>query len=81
MRPPSRGLDLLAPRGKGPAALSAVAEAIEADPDARRGARGGREGRPLPQRYWSWFRLWFALGVPAFVSLVIVFWLMIAKPA
>jgi len=47
--------------------------------DAAREA--AENGRPLPQRYWSWFRLWFALGVPAFVSLVIVFWLMIAKPA
>lgn len=47
--------------------------------DAAREA--AENGRPLPPRYWSWFRLWFALGVPAFASLVIVFWLMIAKPA
>src|SRR3954468_11711803 len=43
--------------------------------DAAREA--AENGRPLPQRYWRWFRLWFALGVPAFASLVIVFWLMI----
>lgn len=30
------------------------------------------------QRYFRW---WFALGWPAFVGLVIVFWLMVAKPA
>jgi uncharacterized membrane protein len=38
-------------------------------------------GAPLPARYWRLFRLWFALGIPAFVSLLVVFWLMIAKPA
>lgn len=27
------------------------------------------------------FRLWFALGWPAFLGLVVVFWLMVAKPA
>ena len=26
------------------------------------------------------FRLWFALGVPAFGSLIVVFWLMVTKP-
>lgn len=26
------------------------------------------------------FRLWFALGWPAFIGLVVVFWLMVAKP-
>ncbi len=30
------------------------------------------------QRYFRW---WFALGWPAFVGLVAVFWLMVAKPA
>lgn len=37
-------------------------------------------GQSLPQRYWSYLRLWIALGVVAFVSLVIVFFLMVAKP-
>lgn len=27
------------------------------------------------------FRIWFALGWPAFVGLLIVFWLMVAKPS
>jgi uncharacterized membrane protein len=34
----------------------------------------------LPDRYWSYLRLWVALGVVAFVALVIVFYLMVAKP-
>ena len=31
-------------------------------------------------RYDRLFRLWFALGWPAFGGLVVIFWLMIAKP-
>ena len=37
-------------------------------------------GTALPDRYWTYLRRWTALGVPAFVALVIVFWLMVAKP-
>jgi uncharacterized membrane protein len=32
-------------------------------------------------RLKRYFRIWFALGWPAFIGLVGVFWLMIAKPA
>lgn len=32
-------------------------------------------------RVWRYFRWWFALGWPAFIGLVAVFWLMVAKPA
>ena len=35
---------------------------------------------PLAPMYWGYARLWFWLGVPAFVSLAMVFWLMVAKP-
>jgi uncharacterized membrane protein len=35
---------------------------------------------PLPPQYFVYMRVWAALGVPAFVALVIVFWLMTAKP-
>jgi uncharacterized membrane protein len=35
---------------------------------------------PLPQRYYMLFRLWFLSGFPAFVAVVAIFWLMIAKP-
>lgn len=34
----------------------------------------------LPRDYWRYERAWTLLGFPAFVSLVIVFWLMTAKP-
>jgi uncharacterized membrane protein len=36
---------------------------------------------PLPAVYFRYLRVWTLLGVPAFVSLLVVFWLMIAKPA
>jgi uncharacterized membrane protein len=38
------------------------------------------DGTPLPPAYQRAMGLWFALGWPAFVSLLIVFLLMIAKP-
>jgi uncharacterized membrane protein len=38
-------------------------------------------GTALPERYWSYMRGWVALGVVAFVSLIVVFYLMVAKPA
>jgi uncharacterized membrane protein len=34
----------------------------------------------LPARYWRYERVWVLLGIPAFVSLLIVFYLMVAKP-
>jgi len=34
----------------------------------------------LPEKYWSHLRVWVALGVIAFLSLVAVFYLMVAKP-
>jgi uncharacterized membrane protein len=36
---------------------------------------------PLPARYWRFLRLWVALGIVAFVALVVVFFLMVVKPA
>lgn len=38
-------------------------------------------GEPLGATYFRTMRLWFALGWPAFLGLLGVFWLMIAKPA
>jgi uncharacterized membrane protein len=38
-------------------------------------------GTSLPNTYWLYARVWFWLGVPAFLSLVVVFWLMVAKPS
>src|SRR5688572_21336814 len=37
-------------------------------------------GKPLPPRYRIFLRAWILLGIVAFVSLVVVFYLMVAKP-
>lgn len=37
-------------------------------------------GEPLPRRYHSLFRLWFAFGFPAFGAVLAIFWLMITRP-
>jgi uncharacterized membrane protein len=34
----------------------------------------------LPRSFHLWFRVWFALGVPAFAAVIAIYWLMIAKP-
>ena len=34
----------------------------------------------LPSPYWRMFGWWIALGIPAFASLLVVFYLMVAKP-
>lgn len=39
-----------------------------------------RSGIVLPETYHRYARRWFWLGVPAFLSLITVFWLMVAKP-
>lgn len=39
-----------------------------------------RDGTDLPALYWRYLRIWVALGIPAFFALVVVFWLMVAKP-
>jgi len=43
-------------------------------------AAAAREAKPLPAEYRRLFRLWFALGFPAFAAVLGVFWLMIVKP-
>jgi uncharacterized membrane protein len=35
---------------------------------------------PLPPQYGHYERAWVLLGIPAFCSLMVVFWLMVAKP-
>jgi uncharacterized membrane protein len=37
-------------------------------------------GAPLPARARQLYRIWFALGWPAFLALAGVFWLMVTKP-
>ncbi|MDQ1920401.1 DUF2269 family protein [Massilia pseudoviolaceinigra] len=39
-----------------------------------------RDGTELPPLYWRYLRFWVLLGIPAFFALVIIFWLMVAKP-
>ena len=36
--------------------------------------------RALPPRYFALFRRWFLFGIPGFGSVMIILWLMIAKP-
>lgn len=38
-------------------------------------------GEPLPQAYRRLYRLWFAMGFPAFFAILAIVWLMLAKPA
>jgi uncharacterized membrane protein len=38
-------------------------------------------GEPLPGQFWRLHRIWIALGVPAFVAFISIFYLMVAKPA
>ena len=39
-----------------------------------------REGTELPAQYWRYLRIWTVLGIPAFLALVVIFWLMVSKP-
>ena len=39
-----------------------------------------RAGSDLPQQYWRYLRTWTLLGIPAFIAMVAVFWLMVTKP-
>jgi uncharacterized membrane protein len=38
------------------------------------------KGQGLPPRYFALFRRWFAFGIPGFGAVMIILWLMIAKP-
>jgi uncharacterized membrane protein len=50
--------------------------------DMRNLARTAAEKRePLPPRYFALFRRWFLFGIPGFGSVMIILWLMIAKPS
>lgn len=44
-------------------------------------AAASRDGSALPPAYFTYFRWWFFLGWPAFAGVLVIFWLMIAKPA
>jgi uncharacterized membrane protein len=38
-------------------------------------------GEELPPLYYRYFRIWFALGWPAFIAMALIVWLMVFKPA
>lgn len=40
----------------------------------------GIERNQVPPEYRAYARLWFWLGVPGFAAVILVFWLMVAKP-
>ena len=39
-----------------------------------------RDNTPLPPAYHRCMKIWFALGWPAFIAVLVTFWLMVAKP-
>lgn len=39
------------------------------------------ESAPLPPQYFVLFRLWFSCGIPAFLAVLAIIWLMLAKPS
>jgi uncharacterized membrane protein len=43
-------------------------------------AQAARDRTELPGEYHRWFRWWFAFGFPAFAAVLLIFWLMIARP-
>lgn len=42
--------------------------------------QAAESGTALPEQYFKYLRIWVLLGIPAFLALVIVFYLMVAKP-
>lgn len=43
-------------------------------------AEASEKKTQLPALYWRYFRLWVALGIPALIAILIVFYLMVVKP-
>lgn len=43
--------------------------------------RAARSGESLPPRFWRYHRVWTALGWPAFIAFIAIFFLMVVKPA
>jgi uncharacterized membrane protein len=38
-------------------------------------------GSDLPEAYFRLFRIWFACGIPAFLAVLAILWLMLMRPA
>ena len=43
-------------------------------------AAAAKEGAALPPGYYRLFWTWFAFGFPAFSAVLVIYWLMIARP-
>ena len=43
--------------------------------------RAAAEGTPLPPLFWRYHRTWTALGIPAFLAFIMIFYLMTVKTA
>ncbi|MCG8690402.1 MAG: DUF2269 domain-containing protein [Minwuiales bacterium] len=43
-------------------------------------AEAVRLDEPLPDLYYATMRAWYRLGWPAFIALLVIFWLMVNKP-
>ena len=43
--------------------------------------RAVQQGTALPALFWRYHRIWTALGVPAFIAFIAIFYLMVVKPA
>ena len=48
---------------------------------AKMAQEAAQTGQSLPSVYWRYARWWEGLGYPAFVAMVVVFYLMVAKPS
>lgn len=40
-----------------------------------------KDDQPLPSRYFTLYRIWFACGIPAFLAILAIVWLMLARPS
>jgi len=47
---------------------------------ARMAELAATSGEPLPARFWRYHALWTALGWPAFIAFIAIFFLMVVKP-
>ena len=57
--------------------LPVVSIQVKMREEARASAQSGA---PLTSRYMRLYRIWFACGVPAFLAIVALLWLMIVRP-
>jgi len=44
-------------------------------------AAAHQSATPLPSLFWRYAKYWEALGYPAFIAMMFIYWLMVAKPA